>query len=90
MEENIKSNLLLDSRKKLELTGILEVVSFDDERIILNTSIGTLDIKGDSLKVNKLDVQNGEVIIHGRINSMVYNDKNVSKNKENIIKKIFQ
>lgn len=90
MEENIKSNLLLDSRKKLELTGILEVVSFDDERIILNTSIGTLDIKGDSLKVNKLDVQGGEVIIHGRINSMVYNDKNVSKNKENIIKKLFQ
>lgn len=90
MEENIKSNLLLDSRKKLELTGILEVVSFDDERIILNTSIGTLDIKGDSLKINKLDVQNGEVIIHGRINSMVYNDKNVSKNKENIIKKLFQ
>ena len=90
MEENIKSNLLLDSRKKLELTGILEVVSFDDERIILNTKIGTLDIKGDSLKVDKLDVQNGEVIIHGRINSMVYNDKNVSKNKENIIKKLFQ
>lgn len=90
MEENIKSNLLLDSRKKMELTGILEVVSFNDERIILNTKIGTLDIKGDSLKINKLDVQNGEVIIHGRINSMAYNDKNVSKNKENIIKKLFQ
>lgn len=90
MEDEIKSNLLLDSRKKLQLTGVLEVVSFDDERIILNTKIGTLDIKGDSLKVNKLDVQNGEVIIHGRINSMNYNDKNVSKNKENIIKKLFQ
>jgi len=90
MEDEIKSNLLLDSRKKLQLTGVLEVVSFDDGRIILNTKIGTLDIKGDSLKVNKLDVQNGEVIINGRINSMNYNDKNVSKNKENIIKKLFQ
>lgn len=90
MQEEIKSKLLLDSRKKLELTGVLEVVSFDDGRIILNTKIGILDIKGDSLKVNKLDVQNGEVIIHGVINSMIYNDKSISKNKENIFKKLFQ
>jgi len=90
MEEEIKSNLLLDSRKKLELTGVLEVVSFDDGRIILSTKIGVLDIKGDSLKVNKLDVQNGEVIIHGMINSMIYIDKSISKNKENIFKKLFQ
>ena len=90
MESEMKSNLILDSRKKLELTGVLEVLSFDDERIVLSTTIGMLDVKGDSLKINKLDVQNGEVIILGSINSMVYNDKNAGKNKENLIKKLFQ
>jgi sporulation protein YabP len=90
MEIETKSNLTLESRKKLELTGILDVLSFDDERIVLNTKIGVLDIKGDSLKINKLDVQNGEVIIVGSINSIVYTDKNASKNKENLIKKLFQ
>ena len=95
MEENImedenKSSLSLEDRKKLVLTGILEVISFDDEKISLNTKLGNLSIKGEGLKMNKLDVQDGEVIIVGTVVSIIYSGKNVAKNKENIIKRIFQ
>lgn len=90
MEEEKKNNLTLNNRKKLNLTGVLEVVSYDDEKIQLNTNLGSLDIKGSSLKINKLDVQNGDVIIMGMINSMVYSDKNINKDKKSFMKKLFQ
>ena len=90
MEEERKSSLSLEDRKKLTLSGVLEVVNFDDEKISLNTILGNLAIKGEGLKMNKLDVQNGDVIIMGYITSMIYSGKDGKKSKESIIKKIFK
>ena len=90
MEEERKSSLSLEDRKKLTLAGVLEVVNFDDEKISLNTILGNLAIKGEGLKMNKLDVQNGDVIIMGYISSMIYSGKDGKKSKESIIKKIFK
>ena len=80
MEER-KSSLSLEDRKKLTLSGVLEVVNFDDEKISLNTILGNLAIKGEGLKMNKLDVQNGDVIIMGYISSMIYSGKDGKKSK---------
>lgn len=88
--EDKKSNIILENRNKLSLTGVLEVIGFDDERITLNTRLGALLIKGSNLKMNKLDVQNGEVIIIGVISSIVYNNKAPKKEKKNIIQKLFK
>ena len=88
--ENSKSNLLLENRKKLTLSGVVEVMSFDEEKIELTTKLGNLIIKGEDLKMNKLDVQNGDVIIAGSISSMIYNGKNVKKNNESLISKLFK
>lgn len=85
-----KSSLSLENRKKLTLSGVLEVISFDDEKIDLTTNLGNLSIKGQELKMNKLDVQNGDVVIVGCISSMVYAGKEVKKDKENLIKKLFK
>ena len=85
-----KSNLTLDSRKKLILTGVIEVLSFDDEKILLNTCLGMLTIRGQDLKMNKLDVQNGEVIICGEISSMIYGGKISKKNNEKLIQRLFR
>ena len=90
MEEERKSSLSLEDRKKLTLSGVLEVVNFDDEKISLNTILVNLAIKGEGLKMNKLDVQNGDVIIMGYISSMIYSGKDGKKSKESIIKKIFK
>ena len=61
--EDNRGNIILENRKKMTLTGVEEVISFDDEKILLNTKLGALTIKGQNLKMNKLDVQNGDVII---------------------------
>jgi sporulation protein YabP len=88
--EEPRSNINLENRKRLTLTGAEEVISFDDEKILLNTKLGFLTIKGSELKMNKLDVQNGDLIIIGNIGSIVYSSKEVKKEKENIISRLFK
>ena len=58
-------NVILENRKKLTLTGIKDVLSFDDEIIVLESELGLLNIKGRDLKVNKISVETGDVIIEG-------------------------
>jgi sporulation protein YabP len=88
--EDRKSGLILESRKKLSLNGVLEVVSFNEEQIVLNTIIGSLTIKGEGLKMNKLDVQNGEVVMVGMVNSFMYTNKESKKDKESVLSKLFK
>ena len=84
------SNLSLENRQKLILSGVIEVISFDSQKIDLTTVLGNLSIKGADLKMNKLDVKNGDVIINGSIDSMIYSGKEVKKSKESIISRLFK
>ena len=88
--EEKKSNLILENRKRLALTGVVEVISFNETVIMLNTSLGSMTIKGEGLRMNKLDVQNGEVMIVGTINSCVYSGAEIRKDNESILKKLFK
>ncbi|MEY8001888.1 sporulation protein YabP [Clostridium sp. Mt-5] len=88
--EDKKSLLSLENRRRLVLTGIIEVISFNEDQIVLNTNLGTLNIKGKDLKMNKLDVQNGDVIIIGTVNSCVYISNEPKKKKHNLISKMFK
>ena len=71
-------------------SGVEEVISFDDEKILLNTKLGALTIKGQNLKMNKLDVQNGDVMINGEIYYIVYSGKEIKKEKEGIFARLFK
>jgi len=84
-----KSTLTLINRKKLSMSGILEVVSFKDIEIVLKTSLGDMIIKGEDLKMNKLDVQNGDIVIMGEISSLLYTGRD-SSDKESILRKLFK
>jgi sporulation protein YabP len=88
--EDENSNLVLENRKKLSITGVNEVISFNDQAIILTTNLGSLTLKGKNLKMNKLDVQNGDVMITGKINSFEYAEKENTKNKDSILSRLFR
>lgn len=87
-----KSNILLENRKKISINGVFEVLSFDEECVVLNTVLKKLEIVGNNLKISKLDLKNGEVSIMGNINECKYLDdkkaKGEKKNKLNIVKKM--
>lgn len=89
--ENKKSFITLENRKKMTLDGVLEIISFNDEQILIITVLGDMDIRGEELKMTKLDVQNGDVVITGKISYIVYtSEEKRPKKQSSIISKIFR
>lgn len=86
---NVMQNVILENRKKLTLTGIKDVLSFDDEIIVLESELGLLNIKGRDLKVNKISVETGDVIIEGTIRMFEYSDKDMAP-KQSLVSRIFK
>lgn len=64
--------LTLNNRKTLSLTGIAEVQGFDEQTVNLRTDTCSLAVKGESLHINKLDLESGDVCIDGEIHSLQY------------------
>ena len=88
LSSNKPSNLTMENRANLSVTGVVEVIRFNEDEINLNTTMGKLTIKGKDLKMNKLDVENGDVIISGTIDSCVYSSS--KREKESIIERLFR
>ena len=76
MQENIinNSNIIIEQRKKLTLSGVKDCISFDEETIIASTEYGELTVKGEKLHITKLSLEIGELCIEGRISSLSYAD----------------
>lgn len=85
-----KSILMLENRRKLTINGVIEVINFNESQILLNTDVGTMMVKGKELKMNKLDVQNGDVIITGKVDSFVYTSDKSKVKKDSIISRLFR
>ena len=82
-------NLILENREKLTISGVIDVLSFDDQIVILETELGMLTIKGEDLRINKLSIDTQDVIIEGNINTLTYSDKEEKKNGS-LLGKIFK
>lgn len=65
-------SLTLDNRETLILTGVTDVPGFDEQTVNVETPIGTLIVKGESLHISRLSLDTGEVTVDGRITSMQY------------------
>ena len=83
-------NLILENRGKLSISGVLDVLSFDDQVIMVETELGLLTIKGENLRITKLSIDTSEVIVEGNISYLAYSNKEVEKNKNSFISKIFK
>lgn len=87
---NVIQNLILENREKLNISGVLDVLSFDDQLILLETELGLLTVKGEKLRVNKLNLDSEEVIVDGLIQSLVYSNGEIGKKNSSLFSKIFK
>ena len=69
MEENIRinHNIIVEDRKKMTLTGVKDVLSFDEETVVLDTSLGRLTVKGSGLHIVNFDTKSGDLSAEGRL-----------------------
>ena len=60
-------NIIMENREKVTVSGVIDIHSFDDELVLAQTDLGILTIKGDDLKMNKLNLENNELIVEGGV-----------------------
>lgn len=82
----------LQNRSAGSITGVVDVLSFDLNEILLETELGLLMIKGNDLHVNRLTLEKGEVDIEGRIDGFTYSEVNSYSNKsgEGLLSRLFK
>lgn len=65
-------HLVLERRERLVISGVEEVARFDEETIVLTTTMGELEIQGEGLHIEKLSLEGGELHVDGTISALIY------------------
>ncbi|MBQ8574992.1 MAG: sporulation protein YabP [Clostridia bacterium] len=87
MPENAMHDLIIESRKKVTMTGINDVESFDEETIIAQSECGEISLRGRGLKISRLSVESGDMVVEGEIDSVIYSE---GKSAGSFFSKVFR
>jgi len=82
-------NIILEDRRALTVSGVLDVDNFDDQSVVVFTDLGELTVKGYNLHINKLNVDTGELTMEGEIHMLSYADVQV-KGSGGLFSKLFK
>lgn len=77
-------------RSSISISGVNKIVSFDDEEFLMETVMGNLRILGTGLELLKLDTNDGNVKIKGKINSFMFIDGKVKNKEDSFMSKLFK
>lgn len=78
------------NRKVLEISGVLNVESFDSEEFLLETECGFLTITGENLHIKNLTLEQGLVAIEGIVHTMAYLDSSTQNKSKGLLGKLFK
>ena len=87
--KNGRHTLHMEEREKVCIGGVMEVMSFDEEGIMMETTCGLLLLKGAGLHIGKLDLESGDVTVDGNIDSITYSDGSFTE-KHSLLGKLFR
>jgi sporulation protein YabP len=87
----VKHSVTIDRRNLVTVTGVLDVISFDENTIIAETQMGVLLIHGENLHVNRLQLDNGDLSVDGQVDSINYEENSgFGKGKSSFLSKLFK
>jgi sporulation protein YabP len=82
--------LTLNNRNLLAIDGVTNLGSYEDDLLILETVAGVLQIKGEHLHVQQLNIDQGRVVIDGDVCSLVYTDQDMVKKGKGLLSKLIR
>ncbi len=84
-------SILMENREKVTITGVEDVDSFDEEAVLLVTELGYITLEGVDLHISKLNLEEGQLIVEGEINSVEYSDhEGMGSGDGGFFKKLFR
>ncbi len=84
-----KHSISMENREFLSITGVIDVISFDEEIVVSETDEGILIVRGYDLHVSNLNLDGGQLTIDGKISSLSYDDTPAQKSSS-FLKQIFK
>ncbi len=89
-EKGMGHRIVVTNREEMSVVGVVDVVSFDEALIVVETEMGLLEVRGEGLHVNALSLENGEMSLTGDIQGIEYDDRAVyKKGGKSIINRLF-
>ena len=73
-QEAADHHVILEGRASLSVSGVEEGESFDENAIVMRTSLGTLVVRGEELHIEKLSLDGGDLRVEGMVDSLTYED----------------
>ena len=73
-QEQLPHRLSMTDRKALTMTGVTEVVRFEETLVVLQTVLGTLMVHGQDLKLKTLSLDGGQVAVDGTVTALIYEE----------------
>ena len=80
MQMPLPHTLTLTDRSRLSMNGVSEVVSFDENAVVLQTSLGMLTVHGEHLQLRQLSPDGGQVAVDGKVTALVYEEPRSDRN----------
>ena len=77
-DRGMPHKLTLQDRRSMTMTGVTEVVSFDENTVVVKTCLGDLMIHGQGLQLKNLSLEGGQVAVEGTICAFVYEESRKS------------
>ena len=87
---NRTHKITMTNREICMISGVKDVLSFDIHEVLLETEQGMLTMKGDDLHVSRLSLDQGEVDVDGRIDSLIYSESLGGQKGESFLAKLFR
>ena len=71
---NLPHSITIQDRERLSVTGVEDIENFDERETVLYTALGKLLIRGRDMKMERLSVDDGALVIHGQIDAVEYSE----------------
>ena len=81
-------NVILEGRRKLSVSGVEDIDSFDEFSAVIFTSMGLIEVKGSDIHMNKLNLESGEIVLEGEFDSVIYPDESSVKPKKKFLARL--
>lgn len=75
--------MVLEDRRGAEIAGVTDLLIFDETEIVVETSMGLLNVHGQGLHISSLDLDRGQILLEGEIDEMYYEDAGHAANPKN-------
>ncbi len=90
MEENKKHVISMENRERLTICEVEDVESFDEEKVVVVTSMGVLTVLGCDFRIHKLNVDDGQLVIEGMVDELKYSQGGRREQQGGFFSRLFQ